>query len=104
MSNLFNTNANNGSWTQAQINAVWNKALIVVGRDKNVTRKDSCGAFISYSEYGKLTDNGWEIDHRYPKSLGGSDELSNLYPLHLKNNRGKGDDYPDWTCSVTSRQ
>jgi len=42
-----------------------------------------------------------EIDHIKPVSLGGTDDLRNLQPLHWRNNRYKGDNYPDWDCVAT---
>ena len=35
-------------------------------------------------------------------ALGGSDSLSNLQPLYWENNRHKGDNWPQWSCAVTS--
>lgn len=77
---------------------VWNKGQIIPGADKNIWRKDSCGHKIKYSEHGNTNSEfGWEIDHIYPASKGGKNELKNLQPLYWKNNRNKGDTYP-WYC------
>jgi hypothetical protein len=45
---------------------------------------------MKYSEYGRLTEHGWEIDHHLPSALGGRDQSANLRPLHWKNNRRRG--------------
>ena len=96
-----NTNVRGGAWTNAEKKAVWGKATQVAGQDPERVRKDSCGALIEFSKHGRTDDvRGWEIDHKKPVSKGGIDDLSNLQPLQWKNNREKGDDWPNWSCAV----
>ncbi len=97
---MRNTTAIGKRFTEATIQAVWEKGRKITGKDPNVWRKDSCGATIKRDQYGNTTLRGWEIDHKHPKSRGGSDNLRNLQPLQWENNRSKGDDYPEWTCKV----
>lgn len=68
---------------------IWHKATEVRSYDPNRWRKDACGAWIGWTEYGdRDSDYGWEIDHIDPN---GGDDLSNLRPLQWKNNVATSD-------------
>jgi 5-methylcytosine-specific restriction endonuclease McrA len=69
--------------------AAWSKATIIPGYDSAKYRKDRYGMWIEWSEYGKTTGFGWEVDHVQPLSLFGSDHEANLQALHWQNNRKK---------------
>ncbi|MDP2721158.1 MAG: HNH endonuclease signature motif containing protein [Bacteroidales bacterium] len=99
-----NTDRNGNSFPEETRRAIWNKAQNVPGYDSNKTRKDHCGAWIKWDNYGDTPENGngWKIDHIKPVSKGGGDELSNLQPLQWQNNRKKSDDYPASNYCIVS--
>lgn len=93
--------ASRKSFSEEEIQEVWNKAEKVDGEDSAIYRKDYAGAWIKRDEYGKTDSTlGWEIDHCKPVAKGGSDDLTNLDPLQWNNNRTKSDDYPEWDTSM----
>ena len=96
-----NTTTNGGLFSSAEVEAIWKKGHVHPRYDPRVYRVDQCGALMKRSAYGVIGVYGWEIDHKRPVSRGGSDELGNLQPLHWRNNRGKGDNFPRWYCTVT---
>jgi hypothetical protein len=82
--------------------AVWNKGRIVPGFNPSIMRKDVCGAWIEWNQYGVRNHNrGWEIDHIKALANGGNDLFSNLRPLHWHNNARKSDG--NLTCPVTAK-
>ena len=73
------------------IKKVWEKAIRVDGFDSDTIRKDCCGALILKTEFGNRNSNfGWEIDHVYPLSQGGDDNIDNLRPMQWENKTGAG--------------
>jgi 5-methylcytosine-specific restriction endonuclease McrA len=88
-------------FSEAQKQAAWAKAQIVVGHAPSITRKDTCDAWIKWAEYGNTASQyGWEVDHIYPVSRGGTDHPDNLQALQWQNNRAKGDSVSGFTCAV----
>ena len=69
----------------------WGNASPMIGRDPNVWRQDDYGSIIRWGDYGdRKSAYGWEIDHRVPTALGGTDASSNLRALHWQNNATLG--------------
>lgn len=74
------------AFTEQEKLTAWSKAREVDGYDKNMFRKDACGAWIVWSKYGaRDNDYGWEIDHIYPVERG-------------------GDNHPKLACLTSSQQ
>jgi len=87
------------SWTHEDLSAIWAKASPISGNDPNEWRKDACGAWIGWMFHGnRESQYGWEVDHITAIENGGSNALSNLRPLHWKNNATKQDG--GLTCPV----
>lgn len=89
---------------------IWNKGIEDEKYPSERVRKDACGAYIFYDDFGDRESLfGWEIDHIYPASklkdrtdvsAEQVDNIDNLRPLHWKNNASKGADYPFYTASM----
>ncbi|MBN4084419.1 HNH endonuclease [Mycoplasma sp. CSL10166] len=64
---------------------------------------DFTGREIKKGSYNQPNSKyGWDIDHIYPKSKGGTDKLENLIPVHNLTNDEKGDKFPVFTANSTS--
>ncbi len=86
------------SFSDIQIQNVWNKGFIDSFNSYLLWRKDQCGAWIYRQAYGdRNSPYGWEVDHINPD---GSDDISNLRPLHWINNAERQDRV--LSCPVTS--
>lgn len=88
-------------FSEFQKRAAWSKARIIPGYDTSIIRMDICGAWIRWIDYGNTDSEwGWEVDHIYPASLGGTDHTNNLQALQWENNRAKGDSTDGFVCAV----
>lgn len=73
-------------YTEDLIWQIWAKAEIFAGNDPVFWRKDVCGAWIFRGDYkNRDSEYGWVIGRIKPLDKGGSDDFSNLYPLHWAN-------------------
>lgn len=71
----------------------WEKASPMRGKNPNLYRRDSEGNQIYKPAYGTKGEQGWEVDHRKPRSRGGSNSSRNLQALQTAANRRKGNKY-----------
>ena len=87
-----------------EIQRVWEKGITVEDVDADLFRHDAAGAWIARDCYGNLESiYGWEIDHIYPLSRGGDNQMDNLRPMNWRNNKSKKNDYPYYKAVVTSQ-
>lgn len=70
----------------------WNRASTASIQDREMWRLDAYGHLVKWDDYGdRSSPYGWELDHYpIPKSLGGSDDLSNLRVLRCQTNASLG--------------
>ena len=79
---------------KGNVQAVWQIAGKVAGKNPATHRVDASGTLIQRSQYGKPgTGGSWEIDHMKPQSKGGSDHVHNLQALNTHDNRAFGNSW-----------
>ena len=89
------------TWSEDQVQEVWNNGMTVEKFDPSKWRKDACDAWISRVEFGNsLSVFGWQVGHIAPVKTGGSDHISNLRSLQWKN-RGSEQE-GELTCPVSA--
>lgn len=78
-----------------RVNQVWEKGSPIKNENPNEWRADAYDNLINYCDYGnRQSIYGWEDDHIFPKSLGGSNDIDNRQPLQWYENVVKGNQYP----------
>ena len=88
-------------YTESDIWQVWSKGEIFAGNDPVFWRKDVCGAWMFRGHFGrKDSEYGWVIEHIKPLSDGGTNDISNLVPVHWENTTRKADGNIE--CHATS--
>lgn len=98
-------------FTDEQLDEIWEKVKKDSSDYSGKMRKDACGAWMKRDKYGDRNSSfGWEVDHIYPKSKLEDahvpddliNNMTNLRPLHWKNNDSKDADYPHYESAVTA--
>jgi len=85
---MANWNLRSGYGQEELKAAAWKNASPLLGTSE--MRLDCDGRYINWSEYGKTSAFGWQIDHIIPVSLGGSDVPSNVRARHYLGNTSAG--------------
>lgn len=80
--------------TNPKAQHVWQKARHVKGKNPNLYRRDSQGNLIYKPAYNRDSPMGWQVDHIWPKSKGGSDVRRNLQALQTGANKRKSNKTP----------
>ncbi|WP_299195128.1 HNH endonuclease domain-containing protein [uncultured Litoreibacter sp.] len=83
---------------------VWHKARPVKGKNPKLFRRDGQGNVICKSAYGKNSPKGWQVDHIFPKSHGGSNSRRNLQALQTRANQRKSNKVPKSKKRSTRRK
>ncbi|MDX2359339.1 MAG: hypothetical protein QNK23_00940 [Crocinitomicaceae bacterium] len=99
--------------TDEQQDAAWENAIIVDGYNKDLVRKDICGAWMEKDKYKDADSSfGWHVDHIRPQagnedyaSIDGHDYMDddlNLQAMQIVNNGmgGKGNKYPTFDSAI----
>jgi hypothetical protein len=69
----------------ARTAAVWNRGRRIPGKDPFFIRADDFGNEIHRDDYGnRFSTFGWVADHIRPRAVGGTDDIWNLRPLHVR--------------------
>lgn len=79
--------------TKRQKEHAWENAKPIRGKNPDSWRRDAAGNVIRHGSYGTKGEYGWEVDHKNPRSKGGTEHLRNVQALHWKANRSKGNKY-----------
>lgn len=80
--------------TNPKAQHVWQKARRVKGNNPNLYRQDSQGNLIYKPAYNRDSPMGWQVDHIWPRSKGGSDARRNLQALQTRANKRKSNKIP----------
>ncbi len=76
------------NFSNEKLLAIWSKAKTIEGKNPAQLRQDKYGRTIAWEAYGLESPSGWNVHHLSPQAKGGSNDLSNLIPLHWKSHQG----------------
>jgi len=80
--------------TNPKAQHVWEKARRVRGKNPNLYRRDAQGNVIYKPAYNRESPMGWQVDHIWPRSKGGSEARRNLQALQTGANKRKSNKTP----------
>ena len=78
------------AYSKEILDKIWEKGIVIRGKNPDKYRKDINGNVMYRQSYGKFSEMGWNVDHKKAKANGGSDSLRNLQPMNSRANSSKG--------------
>lgn len=66
--------------------------------------RDISGRLISKTQFNTTHEHSWNIDHILPMSMGGTDILENIIPVHKKTNEEKAASFPTFWANNNNVQ
>lgn len=89
------------TFSNEEIRLIWNRAETIPGIAPNIYRRDECGAWMAFNEFGNARSSlGWQIDFSLYDPNNNDEDFGGLKPLHCQNYRSRENGL--LVCNLTS--